>query len=201
MNSGNRDQWHDNAPQGRGAGNEPSIIPWLNRPGGDGDAPTPGRFSDPTSRRRFLRAAVAAGAVVAGTGTVGGIVLANRKPGIVGSILAGSATPSGHCVPITASISSVPFTHVQVSTTDFTTWIGTIAQNGVFAIVHPYSVLVDSANANLVFNLCITGAQYKHNSTTQVVLTVKSRSTASPNITRECPAGSCLYVSHTRTCS
>src|SRR5262249_39090002 len=155
MSSGNGNPWDnagwDNpgrAPMDRRPNDDPATNPWLNSP--DGDTPRPGLFSDPTSRRRFLRTAVAAGAVVAGTGAIGGIVLANQKPGIVSSVLAGRATPSGQCVLIKEAVHGTdksPQHHIQILTTDFTTYVGTITGNpAVFTIVHPYATLSDKRN-------------------------------------------------------
>jgi hypothetical protein len=193
-------------PENRMPHEDPAMNPWLNPPDG-GDAPRAGRFSDPTSRRRFLRAAVAAGAVVAGTGVVGGIVAANRKPGIVSSTLAGHATPSGQCVQIAEGVKGDPDTpnhEIQVDTADFTTYIGTITgtdADPIFTIVHPYAVLVDNKNnVNPLpdITLCIQSAAYKQGGTQHVTLTVNPGVVTPDNSNYQ--SGDCLYVSQTRTC-
>jgi hypothetical protein len=195
MSSGNGNPWDD----------DPATNPWLNRPGGD--TPQPGRFSDPTSRRRFLRTAVAAGAVVAGTGAIGGIVLANKKPGIVSSVLAGRSTPSGHCVTIAEAVKGTPDKpnhEVQVLTTDFTAYIGTITGNPpVFTIVHPYAVLTDDKNNSNPLPdivLCIKSAAYKEGGPNppHVTLTVEPGIVTPDHSNYQ--SGDCLYVSQTRTC-
>ncbi|HEU5441683.1 MAG TPA: hypothetical protein VFU88_20540 [Ktedonobacterales bacterium] len=193
-------------PENRMPHEDPAMNPWLN-PSEGGDAPRSGRFSDPTSRRRFLRAAVAAGAVVAGTGVVGGIVAANRKPGIVSTTLAGNTQPSGHCVMIKEAVhgtASNPNHHIQILTSDFTTYVGTITVTPgnppVFTIVHPYATLSDKRNPPHLpdVTVCIKSATYKQGNTGQVSLFVD------PGIVTpkgdEYPEGCCLYVSQTRTC-
>jgi hypothetical protein len=197
MSSGNGNPL-GNRGRGPAPDSDPAMNPWLNSPDSEGNAPRLGRFSDPTSRRRFLRTAVAAGAVVAGTGVIGGIVAANRKPGIVSSTLAGRATPSGQCVEITQGVKGSeqnPNQHIQISTSDFTTYVGTIS-NGTFTIVHPYAVLVDKNNHNPDLTTCIQSAEYDNGNLGQVILTVDPGVTT----TVEYPAKSCLYVSQTRSC-
>ncbi len=180
-----------------------------------------GAFSDPTSRRRFLRATVAAGAVVGAVATAGGIAFAADGPQILNSLHAGTATPSGHCVKITEGCKggSNPNDYIQVSTCDFLTYIGTIdgyTSNGVkhdncdptkgtgtvFVITHPVAVLVDKNGHLDNVTLCLTSATYKaHNDKGHISLFCNPFTfTKNGKATNETdPEGSCLYVNQTAT--
>lgn len=151
-----------------------------------------GEFVDPASRRRFLRATVAAGAVVTGVVAAGSVVYAAQGPRILTTFTAGSATPSGHCVEIVEGVKGSqnnPNQHIQVSKSDFLAYIGTISGN-TFTIVHGVAVLVDKNGHNPNFSTCIKSAAYKNGDTNVVSLLVM------PGVTTmsEYPAKSCLYV-------
>lgn len=149
--------------------------------------------SDPKSRRRFLRATVATGAVVTGVVAAGGVVYAAKGPQLLGSLVAGNSVPSGHCVQIAEGVKETgnnPNHTIQVTTADYLAYIGTISGN-TFTILHGHAVLVAQNRPNFV--TCITSATYKAGGTTHVSLHVD------PGVTSkdEYPAHSCLYVSQT----
>jgi hypothetical protein len=179
-----------------------------------------GVLADPTSRRRFLRATVAAGAIVGGVAAAGGVAFAANGPQLLKSFRAGTSTPSGHCVDITEGVhqGNNPNDHVQVSTCDFLTYIGTIdgnASNGdtkkncdptngsgtTFVILHPVAVLVDKNGHFDNTTLCILGASYKAGNTGQISLMVTPFSLTQGGVVTkgDVPSGSCLYVNQTAT--
>lgn len=179
--------------------NDPATNPWLNPPSADGQAPQARArgLADPTSRRRFLRAAVAAGGAVAAVGAMGGVVLARDKPRLANSIVPGCHSPSGHCVEIVEGVKGSthnPNQHIQVSYNDFIHYIGT-QTGGVFTIVHAHAILVDKNHHNSDLVTTIISATYKQGNKNVVSLFVNPGVTT----TNEFPAHSCLYVSQTKT--
>jgi hypothetical protein len=197
MESGNNNRFD-------GAGWEAHISQWKEDTAAsdslsesDPTASSQKALSDPASRRRFLRTTVAAGAVVTGVVAAGGVVYAAKGPQILASLAAGNSVPSGHCVHIVEGVKGSthnPNQHIQVSTTDFQTYIGSIS-GSTFTISHGVGVLVDKNGHSPNFAVCITDAAYKGGGTNTVSLTVN------PAVTDEYPTGSCLYISQTHgTC-